>query len=421
MTDYTNNFNQASGTTVTTTNSAASGTAFQSASSNGATLKYSSTWKAYGTASLQVAGAVANATAYLGWSLGGSQTKVTTRFYLNYTAAPTTDIYIAVPVNSSTILGGIALNSSQQVKIKSPAGNIYTTSSTLSPNTTYRVEATFTIGTTATNGALLLKVFLGDSTTPLSSVSPTSIDTGTTPITAFRVGKTNDAGSAGTFYIDELAVRNSATLFGPSGVAVLAAPTVNLGANVTGTAASLTTVVTTYDNVAPTYAWAQTAGPTVTIANTAATSQSFTGLAAGTYSFRVTVTDDVGKTATDTETFTIAASTPPPSGSTVPNASALLYPDVFVISALGSTASNGGALTYTITPSAGLSVVAPGVWAGIVSTTGATYTVQVTEAGASGPDSVTVQVPAAVETTTNGTGVIIEVATDDAAAGGIFM
>ena len=90
------------------------------------------------------------------------------------------------------------------------------------------------------------------------------------------------------------------------------------------------------DGTIKTYAWAKTAGPSqYNITSAGAATTTVTGLAAGVYVFRLTVTDDKGATATDDITVTVQAANLAP----VANAGA----DINITLPTNSATLNGGA------------------------------------------------------------------------------
>jgi ribosomal protein L14 len=87
-------------------------------------------------------------------------------------------------------------------------------------------------------------------------------------------------------------------------------PTANAGANITLTLPVNSTTLTGSgndpDGTIASYDWARVSGPTTfTLGNAGASSTSLTGLVAGVYVFRLTVTDNSGMTATDDITVTV--------------------------------------------------------------------------------------------------------------------
>jgi hypothetical protein len=118
-------------------------------------------------------------------------------------------------------------------------------------------------------------------------------------------------------------------------------PVANAGADITITLPTNTvnlsgSASTDSDGKIVTYAWTKTAGPSqFSITTAGAVTTSVTGLAAGVYVFRLTVTDDKGATGTDDVTVTVLAANLAP----VANAGA----DINITLPANSTTLNGGA------------------------------------------------------------------------------
>jgi gliding motility-associated-like protein len=93
-------------------------------------------------------------------------------------------------------------------------------------------------------------------------------------------------------------------------------PTANAGAdkiiNLPTNATNLTGSGSDPDGTIATYLWEKVSGPTVTISNPGSTTVSLSALLEGTYSFRLTVKDDKGATATDQVTVTVIAANQSP-------------------------------------------------------------------------------------------------------------
>jgi gliding motility-associated-like protein len=88
-------------------------------------------------------------------------------------------------------------------------------------------------------------------------------------------------------------------------------PTANAGSNRTITlptnSLNINGVGTDSDGTITTYSWSKTAGPSVTISGASSANLSLTNLIEGSYTFRLTVTDDDGATATDNVSITVNA------------------------------------------------------------------------------------------------------------------
>ncbi len=93
--------------------------------------------------------------------------------------------------------------------------------------------------------------------------------------------------------------------------AALLAPVVNAGADKTiqlpVTTATLNSTATDADGSVTTYAWTKQSGPAATLTNANTANLSLAGLVAGSYTFRITVTDNTGLTAYDEIIVTVKA------------------------------------------------------------------------------------------------------------------
>jgi ribosomal protein L14 len=120
----------------------------------------------------------------------------------------------------------------------------------------------------------------------------------------FRLTVTDNNGATGT---DDVVVTVNAAANQP--------PTANAGNNITLTLPTNTTTLvgsgTDPDGTISGYAWTKVSGPaTFTLTNANAATATLTNLVQGVYTFRLTVTDNSGATATDDVTVTVNASVP---------------------------------------------------------------------------------------------------------------
>jgi hypothetical protein len=108
------------------------------------------------------------------------------------------------------------------------------------------------------------------------------------------------------------------------------------------------------DGTIATYAWSKISGPAAySIANPNSASTSVNGLAQGTYSFRLVVTDNNGATDDDTVMITVNAAPPPPNSPPVANAgvdqSITLPTSSITLNGSGSYDSDGSISSYSWT------------------------------------------------------------------------
>jgi len=146
--------------------------------------------------------------------------------------------------------------------------------------------------------------------------SPNSASTTVTDLSAgtytFRLTVTDDKGATAT---DDVSVTvTSSTPNQP--------PTANAGADVTTTSTSVTLSGSGSDpdGSIVSYAWSKVSGSGGMITSPNSASTTVTGLSAGTYTFRLTVTDDQGATASDDVTITVSSPPPPPNQPPTANA-----------------------------------------------------------------------------------------------------
>jgi len=172
----------------------------------------------------------------------------------------------------------------------------------------------------------------------------------------FRLTVTDNSGATGT---DDVTVTVNAAANQP--------PTAMAGNNIVITLpvdfTQLDGVGTDPDGTIVGYAWTRVSGPTsYTLGTPNAATTSLTNLVQGVYTFRLTVTDDGGATATDDVTVTVNASAPTnqapvaiagnnvtlnlPANSTTLNATGSFDPDGMIVGYLWTRVS--GPLTYTI-------------------------------------------------------------------------
>jgi len=172
--------------------------------------------------------------------------------------------------------------------------------------------ATLTGTATSASGTTITGYAWSKTSGPAATItSPSSASTTVTGLTAgtylfsLKVTASNGLTTTGTVQITANPAPNTA-------------PSANAGANQTITlptnTVTLTGSGTDAEGPIATYAWSETSGPVATISNPSSASTAVTGLAAGTYLFKLTVTDGQGSTASGTVQVTVNAApivTPP--------------------------------------------------------------------------------------------------------------
>lgn len=227
----------------------------------------------------------------------------------------------------------------------------------------------------------------------------------------YRLTVTDDDGATAS---DDVTVTVNAAAAPPPNNA----PTVYAGDNITITlpasAVTLTGTATDNDGRVASIQWVKVNGPAgETIQTNDALSTRVTGLVAGTYTFRLTVTDDDGATTSDNVTVTVnPAAAPPPNAAPTANAGAnkTITLPVNTVNLTGSGQdSDGNIADYTWTkvsgPSGGAIASPDGAATEITGMNEGTYVYRLTVTdndGATASDDVTVTVNGAPAPTPNG-------------------
>lgn len=410
-----------SGTAITTSSTATAGnTAFNYVGMTAITLTASTLQKAHGLSSVLVHTPTTgsnNAQMTLSMATIAPNT-FSWRVYAYFTGLPSGATAFVQSLTSSTTysLNNLLVGSTGKIGFdygpSSSPTTVYVSGVTLPLNTWLRFEGTAVLSSTTT-GSVSLSVFNLDSTTPLGSVTTTGIvtqDSGNSGLKTLQFGKNTSAPIITDYYLDDFGVVDSGTAIGPF---VAASPSVIASAAVSGTALTLSETSITYDSVAPTVLWSQTAGTALTLSSTSASSPTATLVSADTYTFTVTVTDDLGKTATDQVTLTYAGA------STAPAVTGTVTGTNNWVEAVVGTPVAGGTMSYSISPSTGVQQVAPGVFTAPIPAVSTAYTVTATESGNANVTTFTFTV-AGAPTASGTTTIRILLASDDQSLGGTF-
>lgn len=223
----TNNADGSNGVGVSTANSGgALGDAWDAVTpGTNQTLAYDTSFAMSG-ASIKGTLAATLATNYVQWStaLGTLTTnqRLGGRMYFAFDTTPAAGWQLwRVLSGAGSMLLGVRLDASQHISWALAAGTSPTVGTTvLVTNTLYRIEWDFTgIGTAA--GTALMKLYDGDSTTELDSISDaTAQNFGSTAPTQVRIGTSVTAGPAtsSSYWMEDLAF-NDTGLMGPARVA----------------------------------------------------------------------------------------------------------------------------------------------------------------------------------------------------------
>jgi hypothetical protein len=255
-------------------------------------------------------------------------------------------------------------------------------SNALALNTWYDVVVKARAGSSSTTGGLYIAYFAHSTpTTPAETpYSNGAGNAGTAALNMVRFGKLTATTWATPFYIDTLTADDEAPFSGN--------PYVNAGPSVTvaaGTQIGLQGRGTSADLILPTFAWSKDSGPSGSVDTASSPTSTFTPPTPGTYVLRLTATDSSGNSGADTVTVTATGSVSAPRAV----ASSSQNP---VVRANASTPGSGGNLSYAISPTTGVTSIAPGVWQVPDPTVNTVYTVTVTEAGSGLTDTATTTV-----------------------------
>jgi hypothetical protein len=137
-------------------------------------------------------------------------------------------------------------------------------------------------------------------------------------------------------------------------------PTANAGANVTTTSTSVTLngSGSDPDGTIASYAWSKVSGSGGTITSPNSASTTITGLSVGTYTFRLTVSDDKGATGSDDVTITVNSVPPPPNQPPTANAGpdqTIQFPVLSSVTLSGSGSDpDGSIVSYLWTKVSGI-------------------------------------------------------------------
>lgn len=311
------------GTTVSTGNSGgASGTAWDLVAIPTGTLTYSSTQARQGTLSYKVTTTAATAAeGILRWGDALALTAASLRCYV---FLPGTNPTVATTLaqfstnNSGTIAGSakVALSSSGKLQIQDAAGTgLFNSTAALPTGVWVRIELYCQPGTTTSNGTIGGGYATGTGALTEQFTTSTA-NAGLGPIGRAQFGKNSGTWATQTFYLDDLAVGDTAAFLGTANFNV--APTCSAAASPSASVEPWSTVTLTgtdadSDGTIATRAWTQTGGAsagTIAGASTATATVTAPGTLAGdTLTFTYTVTDNGGLTASDTTTVALLAAT----------------------------------------------------------------------------------------------------------------
>ncbi len=155
-----------------------------------------------------------------------------------------------------------------------------------------------------------------DSDGTIASYAWTKVSGGTATLTNANTATLSVSGLAAGAYVFRLTVTDNLGTTGTDNVTVTVnasnqAPVANAGADKVLTLPTNSTTITgtgtDSDGTIASYAWTKVSGGAATLTNAATATLSVSGLAAGAYVFRLTVTDNLGATGTDDVNVTVNA------------------------------------------------------------------------------------------------------------------
>lgn len=199
------------GTTVTTGNSGGvSGDAWSLVNiPASSTITYDTVGASHGSLGYNVTTAATNLSPYFE-KVVTTANRHAVRFYFKLPVLPSVTNPICVFRLAAATAADIRVSSTNQLRLTDSAGGtLVTTTTTLVANTWYRCEA----AVDAVGGGYALKLFAGDSTTPLDDLSGSGGSFGAAQLTKERYGKPASGTFIGTIYIDSIAAQDLATGF----------------------------------------------------------------------------------------------------------------------------------------------------------------------------------------------------------------
>lgn len=312
MTTRTNNAESglATGTAATTGNTGSpAGDAFSVVSAGtGGSITFDNAVTLHGSLNYLISQGTAGC--FLEW--GATQLPALTESYqrvvLRFTGIPSGEVPLFQGIAADLATQGwrLSLLSSGKLRVRgtgSPGTSLQDSATVLAVNTAYRVAWHVVYGT---SGSIEVRIYANlESTVPTEVIGPITTNTGT-DLSRLRIGNTGSSPVLPAFRLDDLVVQDAAGGW-PGPVIVYAAPTAGYTYSVSGLTASFTDTSTPAGGGPTIASWSWTFGDGGT-----STSQnpSHVYAAAGSYTVALTVTDNLGRSGTVSQTVTL---TPPAS------------------------------------------------------------------------------------------------------------
>jgi len=335
-----------------------------------------------GTATISTAGQASTAISGLVQGVYRFQLLVTDALGITATAT------VQVTVNAAIVAGPPIVNAGVDQTITLPTNSV-----------------TLTATASETNGTIVSYKWVqlsGPSTSTIvsSGQASTAVNSLVAGVYSFQVTVTDNSGVTATDVVKVTV--NAAIVPGPPVVSAGADQTITLPTS----SVTLTATASETNGTIVSYKWVQLSGPSIsTIVSSGNASTAVNGLAAGVYSFQITVTDNSGVTATDVVKVTVNPAVAVPGSpvlNTGPNQTITLPTNTVTLTATASE-TNGTIVSYswvqlsgpstsTIASSGSASTVVNGLVAGVYS-----FQITVTDnSGVTASDVVKVTVNAAV-------------------------
>jgi hypothetical protein len=199
-----------SGTTVSTSNSAAPGdTQFTAiGSGTGTSIAFDNSTSAHGSLSAKVSTGSSVQASYAAWNLSGSQ--LWFRGYFYFTAFPASSFRLVEWVATSTYCGSVNVNSSGVIALDGSAGtDVLTTTNTIPLNQWFRLEGFLTGSATVGQLSVSLYEQVDGTTATETQTTAASVNTASASITSVRFGINPGVASIGPFWMDDLALSST--------------------------------------------------------------------------------------------------------------------------------------------------------------------------------------------------------------------